>query len=454
MKPAITLAQHLAHAADRWPEGMALSTAAGEWTFAGLLEQAQATAAGLAAGSPPPILALAADSRQLALAAYAGSAAGLTLWPLDPACAEQRWPAWQALAGRQARRLSELPAAGPAAPLAAAPADDLALVIATSGSEGEPKAVMLSHGNLDAAAAAANRCLSLRPGDLWLACLPLFHIGGLAILWRCARAGAGVLLHDGFAAEAVAASLKEQPVTHISLVPAMLARLLDLGAAPPTTLRVTLVGGAALSATLYQRATAAGWPVLPTWGMSETAAQVATRLPADGPWQEGDVGKPLPGNHVAVAPDGRLRVAGPQLMLGYLNPELRPGLGLADGWLTTGDLGRLDDRGHLTILGRADDMLVTGGSKVHPGEIENGLAACPGVRDVAVTALPDPTWGDLVVALVVGTADAAAVERWSREHLRPAARPRRILHLDDLPRHANGKMDRAALRRLAAGARP
>lgn len=446
MKAPVTLAQHVAAAADRTPAAVALRTPARDLSYADLLAEMQGLTGPLAADATP-IVALAGDSVELARGAYACSAAGRAFWPLDPVTADDRWPAWSTLAGGHARRLVALSAAT-AGPLSGADSEGIALVIATSGSAGEPKAVMLSHRNLDAAAAAANERLPLGPGDLWLDCLPLFHIGGLTILWRTARAGATALLHEGFAAEAVAAGLSDEPVTHISLVPAMLARLLDLGVRPPPTLRVALVGGAALSGSLHARGLAAGWPLHPTWGMSETTAQIATHAPTDGPWRSGLAGRPLPGNRVAVAADGRLRVAGPQVMLGYLNPDLRPGLGLDGGWFTTGDLGHSDADG-VTVLGRADDLLISGGHKIHPGEVEDALAACPGIREVAVTALPDPAWGDLVVALVVGNAEPAAIDRWSREHLRPAARPRRILRLDSLPRQAAGKIDRQALRRLA-----
>lgn len=449
--PPVTLAQHLAHAAERWPGGIALRTAGTTWPFADLLDQSRQTAAALTS-LDASLLALAGTSDTLALAAYAVSAAGKALWPLDAATPPARWSAWQALACPAVQRLENLPAAAPAVPLANPAVDAPALVIATSGSEGAPKAVMLSHANLTAAATASHQRLPLGPGDLWLDCLPLYHIGGQSILWRCAQAGAGVLLHDGFAAEAVAAALDNQPVTHISLVPAMLARLLDLGTRPPPSLRAALVGGAALSRPLYERAVAGGWPLFPTWGMSETAAQVATFSPTDGPWQEGAVGAPLPGNTVALTGDGRLQVRGPQVMLGYLNPELRPGVGLADGWLTSSDLGSIDAAGHINILGRADDMLVTGGHKVHPAEVEHGLAACPGVAEVAATGQPDPVWGQIVVALVVGKADDDAITNWCRAHLRPAARPRRILHLPALPRTAAGKVDRPALLSLVAEA--
>jgi len=186
-----------------------------------------------------------------------------------------------------------------------------------------------------------------------------------------------VLLHEGFDAAAVWRDLAAHRVTHISLVPAMLACLLDLAKAPPpASLRHALIGGAALSRPLFERAAAAGWPLCPTYGMSECAAQAATLVgAAPGAWHEGLVGTPLPGFECAVGADGRIRLRGPQLMRGYLNPQLRPGLGLEQGWFVTSDLGRIDARGRLTVIGRADDMFVTGGVNVHPLEVESCLAA-------------------------------------------------------------------------------
>lgn len=368
--------------------------------------------------SPLPLRA-SGSSYQLALNAFACNLKKRPFWPVDRAHGAAAMP----------------------------PYPDTALIISTSGSEGQPRAVCLSNRQLLAAASAANRCLQLGAGDYWLNCLPLFHIGGQSILWRCALAGAGVLLHEGFSPAAIAAAWQQQPVTHISLVPAMLARLVAEDIRPPASLRVALVGGAALSQPLHARACDAGWPIYPSYGASETAALLAVWQASDGPWQAGAVGRPMPGSELAIAADGRIRVRGAQLMSGYLD-----GSGLSpDGWLSTGDLGEIDAAGRLTVLGRADDMLISGGSNVHPQEVESCLAAIPGIRDIAVSGCPDEVWGDLVVALVVGDVEPASILEYAAAHLRPAARPRQIRRLAALPRNAAGKLDRRALRRLARG---
>lgn len=416
MKPAFSLYAHLARAAANRPDRLALMADGRAWTFAELAKVAT-TGQASPAGTP---WATGGSAAELALAAYRCSAAGRPFLPLPPE--------------RTAPTLAGIP-------------PQTALLICTSGSEGQPRIVLLGTAQLDAAAAGVNAALDLQAGDLWLNCLPLYHIGGQSILWRCARAEAGVLLHDNFSAERIAGDLASHPVSHLSLVPAMLARLLDLGITPPPTLRAVLIGGAALSRPLYERASAAGWPLYVSYGMSETAAMVAVFKPGDCTWHEGQVGHALPGHALRIAADGRIAIRGPQVMAGYLD-----GNGVdAEGWLTTGDLGEIDANGCLTVLGRADDMLISGGRNIHPQEIESCLAACPGVQDIAVTGLPDPVWGDLVVALVVGPVDNEALLAHARQHLPSAALPRRIRRLERLPRNAAGKLERLALRRIAAG---
>ncbi|MDP2786345.1 MAG: fatty acid--CoA ligase family protein [Sulfurimicrobium sp.] len=331
------------------------------------------------------------------------------------------------------------------------------LLIATSGSTGEPKNVMLSEANLEAAVRASRSRIPLGPGDVWLGCLPLHHIGGIAIFYRCAEAGAAVLLHRGFDAMRVREDMERHGVTHISLVPAMLARLLEAGP-PPARLKYALVGGGPLSASLAQRAHASGWPICPTYGMSEAASQVATLASFPSDWCEGMVGKPLPGISVEIVDEngqpakgkGRIRVRGPSVMAGYANAARETGHGLLDGWFISGDRGYFDERGNLVVLGRHDDMLVSGGVNVHPAEVEDLLLACPGVTDVAVTGVSDAVWGERIAALVVGE-DMQAVEGWCREHLPSALRPRLFVAVAALPRNAMGKLQRQHLPGLARG---
>ena len=463
--PPLSLAQSLAARAREMLDAPALLGDGQRYTYHQLATQVARQAAGLTALGLPAdaIVALAATAGDLAEAALACSWAGVPFLPLAADTPEARWQHLQALAPARLHRLGGLPTAlpqtnDPVTPATVSPHTET-LIIATSGSEGLPKAVVLTHGALAAAAQASTAAIPLAPGDVWLDCLPLNHIGGLAILWRCFAAGAAVRLHERFDAAAVWQDITAGRVSHVSLVPAMLARLLDLAElehasqplsqppSPPPSLRCALIGGAALSRPLWLRAKAAGWPLFVSYGMSETAAQIATLPPTD-EWHEGLVGRPLPGVDIAIGNDGRVRVRSPQLMQGYLGEtESR----IEDGWLRTGDLGRIDPDGNLTLLGRADDVLVSAGVNIHPQEIEVQLAACPGIQDVAVTAASDPVWGDVLAALLVGSAEPDAVRDWSNEHLPSSLRPRRFMRVETLPRNSMGKLERRLLPAILAG---
>ncbi|MFN4148570.1 MAG: class I adenylate-forming enzyme family protein [Rhodocyclaceae bacterium] len=306
----------------------------------------------------------------------------------------------------------------------------LALIIATSGSTGTPKGVRLSQRSIAAAARYGGQTFGLEAGDVWLCCLPLYFIAGAMILYRCLRAGATALVQEGFDPDAVAHALAERRITHISLVPAMLAKLLDSAVPPAPSLRCVLVGGAAPAPALIDRARAAGWPIRLSYGMTETCATALVD------------GHPLPGVRVRLSAAGTLEIATPARMAGYL------GEADAGEWITTRDLAAIDADGKVTILGRADEMLITGGVKVHPLEVEARLSACPGVREAGVTGLADPVWGDLIACAYEGEADEAAVETWCRQILPSPRRPRRFLRVAALPRLASGKLDRPALRSL------
>ncbi|MDQ0324383.1 O-succinylbenzoic acid--CoA ligase [Rhodopseudomonas julia] len=328
----------------------------------------------------------------------------------------------------------------------------IALLVATSGSTGHPKAVMLSGANLQAAARAGATVAPLQAGDLWLACLPLFHIGGFSILVRTALAGAEALIAEKFDATTILNALRERHVTHLSLVPAMLSRLLDADEEDaPESLRHVLIGGAALSPELAERAASRGWPIQPTYGMSETASQLATLPALPRPWRAGFVGQPLGETEVALDPSGKLKVRGPNVMAGYANPTLAPGDGLSGGWFLTADLAEIDETGAITILGRADDVIVSGGKKIMPQSVEALLAKAPGVAAVAVTGRADPVWGEIVTAVYAGRIDEAALLAWCRDHIEGALRPRAVVQVAALPLLASGKPDRSALKQIAAG---
>ena len=413
-----------------------------------------------------PVVAITSAPATLGVLASAAAAIGAPLFPLDPALPDAAVAALVEQAGadlvvgeRAVPGCRFLPDAALFAGSSSSPpppsrlgSADIALLVATSGSTGQPKAVMLTKAALCAAAHASLDRTPLAAGDLWLACLPLFHIGGQAILSRCALAGAEALLQRGFDAEQVVAALAEAAVTHLSLVPAMLAQVLDIQPTPPSRLRHVLVGGAALSQSLAERAAGLGWPIQPTYGMSETASQLATLARLPRPWRQGLVGRPLPGAEAALTLDGRLKVRGPMLMAGYANPALSPGDGLEEGWFTTNDLADIAEGGSLTLLGRADDVIISGGKKIMPAMVEPMLAPCPGLGAVALVGRPDAVWGEIVTAVYSGEIPPEALLDWCRNAVPGSLRPRAAVRVAALPLLAGGKPDRAALRRIAEGA--
>ncbi|PKU21595.1 class I adenylate-forming enzyme family protein [Telmatospirillum siberiense] len=410
-----------------------------------------------------PLGCVTAHAETLVRLALAGPRAGIPLLPANPKLTQEQIEALFAKAGVVSvlcddgkadpaigRRIG-LPETLPRdAPQRAADPASVHLIIATSGSTGTPKGAMLTGANLAAAVRASRQRLPIGPGDVWLGCLPTYHIGGLSVMFRCLEAGAGMRLHPRFDLPTVAADIEAGLVTHVSLVPAMLAQLLDAGCRPSPRLRCALIGGAGLPAALAEKAAAAGWPICPSYGMSEVGSQAATCVRIED-WHPGMAGEPLPGLEIGTSPAGRIRVRGPSLMAGYVNPELRPGDGLTeDGWFETNDLGGLDPSGLLRVLGRADDLLISGGENVHPATVEDIAGHCPGVSAIGITGRPDPTWGDLLVAVVVGTVEETNFLDWCRAHVPSHQRPRAMVKAAALPMNKGGKLDRAALREMAA----
>jgi o-succinylbenzoate---CoA ligase len=311
-----------------------------------------------------------------------------------------------------------------------------ALVVATSGSTGAPKGVLLSHAALQASTAASNARLGCVPGDRWLLALPVHHVAGLQVLARARALGTDPVVLPDAGTEAIAAA----DADHVSLVPTQLARLLDAGA-DLGRFRTILLGGARPDPALLGRAVLSGARVVVSYGMTETCGGCVYD------------GVPLDGVEVALADDGRVRVRGPVLASSYRTAEGDRPVCDEDGWLTTGDLGQVVD-GRLEVLGRADDVVISGGENVPLAAVAGRLRDHPAVGDVAVTGRPDPEWGETVVAVVVPRDPAAPPTLDElRAHVRathpPAYAPRHLVVVEELPRDGMGKVPRAALRELA-----
>ena len=319
-------------------------------------------------------------------------------------------------------------------------ADDTAVVIATSGSTGVPKGVELSASALTASAAASLARIRARPGERWLCCLPTFHIAGLGVLVRSLVAGTDPVI------VASADVVDGGSWAHVSLVPTQLRRLIEAGRRPDG-LKTVLLGGAAAAADLLADARAGGWPIVTTYGMSETCGGCVY----DGVALDG----------VTAAPDreGRIVISGPVLFSRYRRqPELTrsvlTGSGLAGGSFRTADLGFLDPDGRLVIRGRADDVINTGGEKVLPGEVEAVLGTSPQVADVVVVGVPDAEWGEQVTAFVVPSdpaqpPDLDHLRSIVRQALSARAAPKKVVVMPVFPQLPSGKPDRTALRESA-----
>jgi o-succinylbenzoate---CoA ligase len=316
--------------------------------------------------------------------------------------------------------------------------DAVQCVIHTSGSGGRPKPVELTHGNHLWNAIGSGVRIGVAPSDRWLCCLPLHHIGGFAIVMRSAFYRTGMVL-ERFDAERVAELIASQPVTLISLVPTMLDRLLDAGA-ELGTLRCLLLGGGPCPPSTLERALEAGAPVTPTYGLTEAASQVATMSPGEARRKPGSAGPPILTTEVRTEDDGTILVRGPSVAPGAADP---------DGWLRTNDLGRLDEEGYLYVLGRADQVIVSGGENVSPEEVEHVLLDHPAVADAGVAGNEDPEWQQAVIACVVlaegASTTADDLRGFCRERLAAYKVPKEIRFMAELPRNAQGKLLREKL---------
>ena len=428
----------------RFPARPALACGGETVAYAALDAGADAVAADLAASGvvPGDRVALWGESNPATVAALwglprAGATAVLLSPRLLPAQAKRlaeatgvraAWGRGPGLDLPRARRGGRVPPPGREGP----PDPAARFVVFTSGTSGGGRPVVLTGSNVAAATAASQARLGNGPGDRWLGVLPLYHVGGLSILWRCAREGGTVVLEESFDAGRAAALLASGGIAFASLVPTMLWRLLEVAPGPFPGVRAVLVGGGPSDPALLAAARRAGLPALQTYGMTETASQVATEAPGEEERRPGSVGRPLEGFEVRAVDaagralpagrEGSLEVRGPAVSPGYLGePARAPG-----AWYRTGDIGWRDADGYLFVAGRADAVIVTGGENVHPEEVEAALREHPGVADARVFGEPDAEWGWRVVAQVAPSGlDPAALEAFARSRLAPHQVPKR-----------------------------
>lgn len=327
------------------------------------------------------------------------------------------------------------------------PLDRLSTVVFTTGSTGTPKAALHTFGNHYHSAIGSNTNITLGPGDRWLHSLPLYHVGGLSVLFRCLLAGAAIVLPDSNAP--LGESIVRLQATHVSLVATQLRRLFSEDG-PPLKLKAALMGASAMPPGLIDEAHARGLPIHTSYGLTEMASQV-TATPPSAPLEDlHSSGRVLPHREISVAEDGEILVRGRTLFAGYAeNGGMTRPLD-AEGWFHTRDLGELSPDGSLHVRGRKDNMFVSGGENVQPEEIEASLLRLPGVEEAAVVPVPDPEFGARPVAFVRrAPSDTPTDLREALERALPRFKVPLVFHPWPTDAPVGMKVDRAFLRERA-----
>ena len=352
-----------------------------------------------------------------------------------------------------------------------------ATIVFTSGSAGEPKAAVHSYGNHYFSAAASNRNLPVKGGDGWLLSLSLHHVAGIGILFRCVLGGGAVVIpyqekpsrgegsrccldyeHEHEIRNPATLLLQDigrEEVTHVSLVPTQLYRLLRTahGRENLKRLKAILLGGGSIPESLIREAAALELPIFTTYGLTETASQVATTRPGDALDRLLTAGTPLISGTVSVASDGEILVRGPTLFLGYLEGGRVERPLTSDGWFRTGDLGILDSAGYLSVVGRKDNRFVCGGENVQPEEVERCLCRLTGLRAAVVVPVPDDEFGHIPVAFVAmkegGKVNEQELAGSLTEELARSKIPRRFLAWPRGLEPGDAKLNRNGLMVLA-----
>ncbi len=356
----------------------------------------------------------------------------------------------------------------------------------TSGTSGKPKAVPLSYSNHWHSVQATAKHLGINNQDNWLLCLPLFHVGGLSILWRSVILGHGIVLLPRFSVTEVFAALATKNITVASLVPTLLFRLLADAALPQylpylQNLKCLLLGGAGTDPKLLQRCQDLQIPICPTYGMTEASSQITTLLPHELALKFGSSGRPLPCNEVKICqgelnkPEdfsentssfpnlfanpltiGEIYIRGGNVFTGYLlnhNSEIltHDSESHSQTWFATGDMGYLDQDGYLYVLNRRHDLIISGGENIYPIDIETILLRHPAITEACVIGVDHHEWGQQVVAIIVATEPLTMTkiqEFCVSQGLGRYKLPKQLIQWDNLPKTATGKLSRQILKAL------
>ncbi len=327
---------------------------------------------------------------------------------------------------------------------------NISLAIATSGSQAKPKIALINQNNIVSHCQSFSTVIPLDNQTVWLNCMPMNHIAGVIIIYRCWFNNATMVLHDEFDAKKIWDDIHRYKVSHISLVPKMLSRLLDYqmeyaqDVLPPKHLKYVIVGGDRLSGSLYRRADSAGWSIYISYGMTETTSTVAIGRTAD-------TLKLLDGFDAHISSQGTLTIKGSMVISAYAgsNRDEIQNACFEKGCFKSNDLVELDER-YIKITGRNDHMIISGGKNIAPEYIETLLSSVPGIDDIAIGKYRYPDckeeWGDTIVALVCG--NSKQLKHWLQEHVKPCYQPRIFIEVEKIPRNSLGKINRKKIQLL------
>lgn len=323
------------------------------------------------------------------------------------------------------------------------------LIMFTSGSTGNSKAVVHTFKSLSESVRALDAYVNLSPDDVWLASLPLYHIGGFMILVRSLLAGSAIAIPASPSHEDILSGLKRYNPSHVSMVPTTLFRLIKENISPDAKLKYAFLGGGPADMKLISNAIEKNWPIVKVYGSTESCSMITALLPGDSKDKLESAGKILGGVKIKTAESGEIIVSSKSLFKEYYNDPVNTTNALKEDWYYTGDLGRMDNDGYLILDGRREDIIISGGENVSSAEVEKVLISHPSISDAFVFALDDDTWGQMVcAALVTNNFDKDKILDFLKTKIAGYKIPKRLFQIDKIPRNELGKVSRHELLNL------